>query len=146
MGSFNGKDGRRISYWCVHFSNGNLATNLCPVLSYGEVVFCLPALSPVNPRFPPTLALSGLVALLVALLWCLCYLGLCYLFFCLFCSKVSLCSSGCLGTYYIEQGDLELTHPPASSTGTRGVHYSAQPDGEKKKKKSNFLGFCYHSR
>jgi hypothetical protein len=59
-----------------------------------------------------------------------CFLFVC-LFVCLFVfrDKVSLCSSGCPGTHFVDQAGLELRNLPASASGVLGLKACATMPG-----------------
>jgi polyferredoxin len=42
-----------------------------------------------------------------------------YLFILVFQDSVSLCSSGCPGTHFVDQAGLELRNPPTSASASR---------------------------
>jgi hypothetical protein len=44
-----------------------------------------------------------------------------FFFFLVFRDRVSLCSPGCPGTYFVDQADLELRNPPASASRVLGL-------------------------
>jgi hypothetical protein len=49
--------------------------------------------------------------------------------FCFFRDRVSLCSSGCPGTHFVDQAGFELRNPPASTSQVLGLKACAtMPD------------------
>jgi hypothetical protein len=44
-----------------------------------------------------------------------------FFFFLVFRDRVSLCSPGCPGTYFVDQAGLELRNPPASASQVLGL-------------------------
>jgi hypothetical protein len=50
----------------------------------------------------------------------------CFLFFW---DRVSLCSSGCPGTHFVDQAGLELRNPPASAFRVLGLKACATTPG-----------------
>jgi hypothetical protein len=48
-----------------------------------------------------------------------------FFFFLVFRDRVSLCSPGCPGSYFVDQAGLELRNPPASASQVLGLKASA---------------------
>jgi hypothetical protein len=44
--------------------------------------------------------------------------------------RVSLCSSGCPGTHFVDQAGLELRNPPASASQVLGLKVCATTPGQ----------------
>jgi hypothetical protein len=49
------------------------------------------------------------------------FVCLCFVLFCFFRDRVSLCSSGCSGTHFVDQAGLKLRNPPASASQVLGL-------------------------
>ena len=56
------------------------------------------------------------------------YFFIFYLFI-YFGDRVSLCSPGCPGTHFVDQGGLELRNPPASASRVLGIKACATTPG-----------------
>jgi hypothetical protein len=54
----------------------------------------------------------------------------CFLFFFFFQDRVSLISSGCPGTHFVDQTGLELRNPPASASRVLGLKVYATTPGD----------------